>query len=49
MYIDTVEDIAYPLWHKNPSPGGHEIYNFGRPFFSHHYSIFYICPLHARV
>ena len=22
--------------HKNLYPGGHEIYNFGRPFFSHH-------------
>ena len=26
------------LWHKNPCPGGHEIYNFGRPFFCHHYN-----------
>ena len=24
---------------KNPCPGGHEIYNFGRPFLGHHYSI----------
>ena len=38
LYIDRVECIftimtymATPL-HKNPSPGGHEIYNFGRPF-----------------
>ena len=23
--------------HKNPCPGGHDIYNFGRPFFCHHY------------
>ena len=23
--------------HKNPYPGGHEIYNFGRPFLGHHY------------
>ena len=22
--------------HKNPCPGGHEIYNFGRPFLCHH-------------
>ena len=22
--------------HKNPNPGGHEIYNFGRPFLEHH-------------
>ena len=25
--------------HKNPYPGGHEIYNFGRPFCGHHYYI----------
>ena len=25
--------------HKNPYPGGHEIYNFGRPFLGHHYYI----------
>ena len=25
--------------HKNPCPGGHEIYNFGRPFLCHHYYI----------
>ena len=25
---------------KNPCPaGGHEIYNFGRPFFGYHYSV----------
>ena len=28
--------MATPL-HKNPCPGGHEIYNFGRPFRGHHY------------
>ena len=22
--------------HKNPCPGGHEIYSFGRPFLGHH-------------
>ena len=22
--------------HKNPWPGGHEIYNFGKPFFGYH-------------
>ena len=26
-------------FHKNPCPRGHEIYNFGRPFFGHHYYI----------
>ena len=25
--------------HKNPCPGGHIIYNFGRPFLGHHYYI----------
>ena len=29
MYIVT-------LYHKNPCPGGHEMYNFGRPFLDHH-------------
>ena len=28
--------MATPL-HNNPCPGGHEIYNFGRPFLGHHY------------
>ena len=23
--------------YKNPCPGGHEIYNFARPFLGHHY------------
>ena len=23
--------------HKNPYPGGHEVYNFGRLFLGHHY------------
>ena len=30
--------MATPL-HKNPYPGGYEIYNFGSPFFGHHYYI----------
>ena len=32
--------------HKYPCPGGHEIYNFGRPFLGHHdyiLSFFDIC------
>ena len=32
--------------HKNPCPGGHEIYNFVRPFLVHHYyilSLFDLC------
>ena len=38
--------MATPL-HKNPCPGGHEIYNFGRPFLGHHYytlSLYGLCP-----
>ena len=34
--------MATPL-HKNPYPGGHEIYNFGRPFLGHHYYIHLVC------
>ena len=30
--------IAKPL-HKNPYPMDHEIYNFGRPAFGHHYYV----------
>ena len=33
--------------HKNPCPGNHEIYNFGRLFFGHHYNTFTLsglCP-----
>ena len=30
--------MVTPL-HKNPCPGGHEIYKFGRPFLGHHYYI----------
>ena len=30
---------------KNPCPGGHEIYNFGRPFIVHHYYILSLSDL----
>ena len=33
--------------HKNPCPGGHEIYNFRTPFLGHHYlilSLSDLCP-----
>ena len=39
LYVDRVENNAYSMAtskHKNPSLVGHEIYNFGRPSFSHH-------------
>ena len=26
---------------RKPCPGGHEIYNFGRPFLGHHYDTLY--------
>ena len=31
--------------HKNPCQGGHEIYNFGRPFLGHHYQPIYLVCL----
>ena len=31
--------------HKNPCLGGHEIYNFGRPFLGHHYYILSLSDL----
>ena len=36
MHFHYMTYMATP-WHKNPCPGGHEIYNFGRPFLGHHY------------
>ena len=32
---------------RTPAQGGHEIYNFGRPFLGHHYyilSLYDLCP-----
>ena len=29
-------DLYGDAFAKNPCPGGHEIYNFGRPFLGHH-------------
>ena len=40
--------IATPL-HKNPSPWGHEISNFGRPFHDHHYYILGLSDLRLGV
>ena len=34
---DTYMTYMAPPQHKNPCPGGHEIYNFGRPFLGHFY------------
>ena len=39
------------LLHKNPWPGGHEIYNFGRPFLGHYNYIISLskpCPMQYR-
>ena len=36
MHFHYMIDMATPL-HKNHCPGGHETYNFGRPFLDHHY------------
>ena len=38
MQFHNMTYMTMPL-HKNPYPGGHEIYNFGRPFLGHHYYI----------
>ena len=38
MHFHYMTYMATPQ-HKNPDPGGHEIYNFGRPFLGHHYYI----------
>ena len=35
--------------HKNPCPGIHEIYNFGRPFLGHHYYILSLSDLYLEV
>ena len=32
-------------FNKNPSPVGHEIYNFGRPFLGHHNDILSLSDL----
>ena len=36
MHCHYITYMATPL-HKNPCTGGHNIYNFGRPFFGHHF------------
>ena len=38
MHFHYMTYMAMPL-HKNPCPGGHETYNFGRPFPGLHYYI----------
>ena len=48
MYFHYVTYMATPQ-RKNPCPGGHEIYNFGRPFLSNHYVIFSLSELCLEV
>ena len=38
MHFHQMTNMATPL-NKNPCPGGHEIYNFGRPFLDRRYYI----------
>ena len=45
MHFHHTTYMATPL-HKNPCPGGHEIYNFGRPFLVHHYYIIGLSDLY---
>ena len=56
LYIDRVEDTTYSLLCHNglyghalaqeTCTGGHEIYNFGRPFLGHHYYTHLFCLKH---
>ena len=40
--------MTTPL-HKNPCPGGHEVYyKLSRLFLGHHYYIYLFCLIHAR-
>ena len=34
-------------YHRNPWPGGYEIYNFGSQFLGHHYYILSLPDLHV--
>ena len=35
--------------HQNPSPGGQEIYNFGRPFLGYYYDVLSLYDLCTEV
>ena len=39
MYFHYMTYMAKPILRKKTCPGGHEIYNLGRPFLGHHYYI----------
>ena len=44
MHFHHMAYLATPQ-HKNPCPGGHEIYKFGRPFLGHYNCIFSLFDL----
>ena len=44
MHFHYMTYMATP-YHKNICPGGHEMYNFGRPFLGHHYYIISLSDL----
>ena len=46
IHFHCMTDMAM-LLHKNPCSGGHEFYNFGRPFIGHHYYTLIVCIDHA--
>ena len=48
MHFQYITYIATPE-RKNPCPGGHESYNFGRPFLGHHYYILSLSDLYLGV
>ena len=44
VYFHYITYMA-TLYRKNPCPGGHESYNFGRPFLGHHHYIYSLSDL----
>ena len=48
LHFQYMTYMATPQ-HKDPCPGGHEIYNFGGPFFGHHYCTLSLSVLCLRV
>ena len=48
MHVNYMTYMVTP-YHKNPCPGGHESYNFGRPFLGHHYYILSLSDICMRV
>ena len=48
MNFHYITYMATP-YNKNPCPGGHETYNFGRPFLGHPYNTLSLSDLCLRV